>query len=95
MPLESDHKKDFAVETVDGPTCIHCCQDGKIKTGKEIFEGGVQFFLNASNSKDRALAERLTRKNMKALAYWQKNPFDQLNGPEATGDEFAAAMALL
>jgi hypothetical protein len=93
MPLEGNHEKDFAMDTPDGPVCIHDSQDGKIKTGKEIFEGGVGFFLSSGVSGDRDLAERLTRKNMKALAYWQKHPFAELSGAEATNEEFAAAMA--
>jgi hypothetical protein len=95
MPLEGSHEKDFAMETADGPVCVHDSQDEKIKTGQEIFEGGVGFFLSSGVSSDRDLAERLTRKNMKALAYWQKHPFAELSGAEATNEEFAAAMSKL
>lgn len=95
MPLEGAHEKDFGMDTAEGPVCIHDSLDGKIKSGKEIFEGGVQFFLGSVAGGDRGLAERLVRKNMKSLAYWQKNPFIELRGDEATGEEFAAAMSKL
>ncbi|MEK9156793.1 MAG: hypothetical protein AAB448_01500 [Patescibacteria group bacterium] len=39
--------------------------------------------------------ERLTRRNMKSLPYWQTRPFAQLEGPEATDEEFSTAMAKL
>ena len=93
MPLEGEHEKDFGMETADGPVCINDAENGKIKNGQEIFEGGVQFFLTLGG--DRALAERLTRKNMQALPYWQKHPFAELSGIAATEEEFGAAMAKL
>ncbi len=91
MPLEGEHEKDYGGETADGPVCVHDLDEGKIKSGREIFEGGVQFFLGLGG--ERALAERLTRKNMKSLAYWQKHPFAELEGPLATDDEFVVAMS--
>jgi hypothetical protein len=91
MPLEGVHANDFGMMTDDGPVCFHDSENGKIKSGAEIFKGGVNFFLSLDG--DRGLAERLTRKNMKPLAYWQKHPFAELNGPEATEKEFAAVMA--
>ena len=39
---------------------------------------------------DRDLAERLVRKNMLQLPYWNK-----LSGPVATDEEFSAMMARL
>ena len=95
MPLEGAHEKDFGFDSADGPVCVHDSQDGKIKSGKEIFQGGVQFFVDAVTGGDRALAERLTRKNMRALPYWEKNPFNELSGEAASNDEFAAAMEKL
>ena len=59
---------------------------------------GVDNFIWFADQKangDRTLAERITRTNMKSLAYWQAHPFDGLNGPEATEEEFTAAMAKL
>jgi hypothetical protein len=69
--------------------------DGKTKPAEEIFEGGVLFFLDAVAGGDRSLAERLTRKNMSALPYWQVHHFGQLDGEQATDDEFGTAMAKL
>ena len=95
MPLEGEHEKDFGFDAPDGPVCIHDSADGKIRSGEEIFEGGVQFFLAEAADGNRDLAKRLTRKNMKALPYWQAHPFALLDGPEATDAEFRAAMAKL
>jgi len=95
MPLEGEHEKDIGFQSPDGPVCVYDSKDGKIKSGEEIFEGGVQFFLGEVADGDRALAERLTRKNMKALPYWQAHPFALLDGEEATDQEFGEAMAKL
>lgn len=95
MPLEGNHEKDFGMDTPDGPVCQFDMKDGEIKPGAEIFEGGVVFFQNGVANGDRSLAERLTRKNMKSLPYWQTHPFDLLNGDEATDEEFGTAMAKL
>lgn len=92
MPLEGEHADAFGMDTPDGPVCIHDIENGQIKKPEDIFEGGVQFFLSLSPDQDRELAERLTRKNMKSLPYWQQRPFDLLEGPEATDEEFQAAM---
>lgn len=93
MPFEGNHINDIALETQDGPVCVFDVQDGQIKSADEIFEGGVQFFMGAATDGDRDLAERVTRKNMKSLAYWQAHPFAGLDGAEATDAEFGAAMA--
>jgi len=95
MPLEGEYAKDFAFDTADGPICIHDSADGKIRSGQEILEGGVQFFLSAAAKADRGLAERLTRKNMRSLPYWQKHPFPELGGEAASDEEFREAMAKL
>jgi hypothetical protein len=95
MPLEGDHEKDFGMETPDGPVCQFDITDGKLKSPEEIFEGGIAFFADACADGDREFGARLTVKNMKQLAYWQKRPFDLLNGPEATDEEYAAAMTKL
>jgi len=92
MPLEGAHEKDIGLETPEGFVCVHDVKDGNIKSGEDIFEGGVQFFLSSVASGDRNLAERLTRKNMKRLEYWKTHPFSMLEGTEATDEEFAAAM---
>ena len=95
MPFEGNHANDIALETPDGPVCKFDAVDGKIKNGEQIFKGGVEFFAQSATDGDQDLAERLTRTNMKSLAFWQKHPFDLLNGPEATMEEFQAAMAKL
>lgn len=95
MPLEGVHEKDFGMDTPKGPVCIHDSRDGQIRPVEEIFEGGVSFFVTACTDGDRSLAERLTRRNMKGLPYWQAHPFALLEGPEATDEEFRAAMAKL
>lgn len=95
MPLEGEHAGDIGMETAEGLVCKFDSENGEIKPANEIFEGGVQFFMGATTDGDRALAERLTRKNMKALPHWQTHPFAELEGDEATDAEFAAAMAKL
>lgn len=95
MPFEGDHEKDIGLETVDGPVCVYDVSNGAIKPSEDIFEGGVQFFMGEGTGGDRALAERVTRKNMKSLPYWQAHPFDLLSGDEATDEEFGMVMARL
>lgn len=94
MPLEGEHAADFAYQSEEGPVCKHDSVEGKLRPPEEIFEGGVAFFAELAGG-DRALAERLTRKNMKGLPHWQAHPFALLDGEEATDDEFRAAMAKL
>ena len=95
MPLEGEHADDLGMETPDGPVCKHDSEGGEIKSGDKIFEGGVAFFMASVAGGDRHLAEKLTRKNMKALPYWQKHPFDKLDGEEASDAEFRVAMGKL
>lgn len=92
MPLEGDHVGDVGIETAEGVVCKFDIADGVIKPAEDIFEGGVQFFLSAVADGDRALAERLTRKNMSALPHWQANPFALLEGEQSTDEEFGVAM---
>jgi hypothetical protein len=91
MPFEGEHQGDVGLETSEGPVCKFDVIDGAIKPSEDIFEGGVQFFLGYTDG-DRALAERLTRKNMKSLSHWQANHFALLDGDQATDDEFGAVM---
>jgi hypothetical protein len=95
MPFVGPHENEIGLETPEGPVCIHDVQDGTIKSAEDIFTGGVEFFMTSVAGDDRGLAERLTRKNMKALPYWQSRPFAELEGPVATDEEFGAAMAKL
>lgn len=95
MPFEGGHAGDIGLETAEGPVCTFDVVDGAIKSPEDIFEGGVQFFMSAVADGDRALAERLTRKNMNALPHWQANPFALLEGEQASEEEFGAAMTKL
>ena len=74
--------------------CIHCVNaDGSVKSCSEIFEGGVNFFLTSFPEYDRTQAERLTRKNMCNLSYWQDKDCDCLKGEQATDEEFQELMS--
>lgn len=95
MPLEGDHANDVGMETSEGPVCKYDIENGQIKSPEDIFEGGVQYFSGSITDGDRALAERVTRTNMKHLPYWQSRPFALLEGPTMTEAEFGAAMAKL
>ena len=95
MPLVGNHAKDLATELPEGPVCKFDFENGQLKSGEEIFKGGVEFFSSATTNGDRELSTRLTRRNMKSLSYWQARPFDELTGPEATSKEFQDAMAKL
>ena len=95
MPFVGAHANDIGLDTPDGSVCIYDTKEGQIKTAKEIFEGGVQFFMTEATDGNRELAEKITRKNMHALPYWQNHPFAELSGPEATDQEFGETMAKL
>lgn len=95
MPFDGAHKDDVGLETAGGKVCKFDVENGQIKSPEAIFQGGVEYFTHSVADGDRALAERITRKNMKMLPHWQANPFELLNGPEATDEEFGAAMAKL
>lgn len=93
MPLEK--KGDFAGGDETANFCCFCANaDGSIKTCEEIFEGGVQFFLSQLGG-DRKMAEKITRKNMNSLPYWQDKNCEPLKGETATDEEFAEAMKKL
>lgn len=93
MPLEE--KEDFAGEDETANLCCFCGNaDGSMKTCKEIFEGGVQFFLSQLKG-DREMAEKITRKNMNTVPYWQDKDCEILKGEMATDEEFAEAMKKL
>ena len=95
MPFEGNHANDIGLKLPEGPVCKFDSADDKVRSGEEIFEGGVCFFANEVTNGDRELAARLTRKNMQALPYWQTQPFKQLAGDVATEAEFQTAMAKL
>jgi hypothetical protein len=93
MPFTGNHVNDIGLELPEGPVCKFDSADGKVKSGSEIFDGGVAFFKDEAADEDQELAERITRKNMKAKPYWKAHPFPELDGPEATEEEFQIAMS--
>ena len=95
MPFVGEHANDIGLKLEEGLVCLFDSENGQVKSGEEIFEGGVAFFAEEATDGDRVLAERLTRKNMNALPYWHVHPFEKLTGEEATAEEFNAAMAKL
>ncbi len=95
MPLVGAHANDIGLTLTEGPVCKFDSENGKVKTGEEIFQGGVEYFKESVAGGDRALAERITRKNMKSLPYWHAHHFSELDGAEASDEEFGAAMAKL
>jgi hypothetical protein len=93
MPLSAP--ADHAGGDVNSPFCRFCANaDGTVRTGDEIFEGGVQFFMKALGE-SREMAEKVTRKNMSMLPYWQGKYVAALKGELATDQEFGAAMQKL
>lgn len=93
MPLMN--AEDFAGGDVSAEVCVFCAdENGNMKPCGEIFEGGVEFFMSQTGS-DRAMAEKLTRKNMCSLPHWQENGCDCLEGEMATDEELAEAMTKL
>jgi hypothetical protein len=95
MPFEGDHANDIGLELPEGFVCKFDSENGKVKSGEQVFEGGVEFFAHEVTDGDHELAARLTCRNMKSLPYWQTHPFAMLNGLEATDEEFQTAMAKL
>ena len=94
MPLDSDDV--IGLETDHESFCIHCVnEDKEVKSCEEIFEGGVQFFMSLDSSMTRNFAEKLVRKNMKQLAYWQNRDDHCLSGETATDEEFNSIVAKL
>jgi len=92
MPLEDD--ANIGAKTREGTVCKFCVDSaGNIKACEEIFEGGVQFFINTISDTNRDLAERITRKNMLKLPYWQNRDCECLKGTVATDEEFQIALA--
>lgn len=95
MSFTGEHENEIGMETSYGPVCVHDSEDGEIKDPEDIFAGGVAYFVDNVTDGDFDLAERLTRRNMLSLEYWQENPFEELEGPVATEAEHKEAMAKL
>ena len=93
MPLEK--KEDFAGGNEGSQFCLYCVsEDGQVKSSEEIFEGGVQFFISQLGA-DRQMAEKVTRKNMKSLSYWQNKDCPILQGEVATDEEYSEILKKL
>ena len=90
MPLAK--KEDFARGDENSRFCVFCTNlDGSVKSCEEIFNGGVEYFMAALGD-SRHMAEKIVRKNMNQLPYWQDNPSEVLRGEMATDEEFCKAM---
>ena len=93
MPLEKP--EDHALGDEKSPFCLYCVDEkGNVKTCEEIFEGGVEFFMGVFQG-TRDQAEKLVRKNMQFLPYWQDKDEEILHGEIATDEEFAELMKRL
>ena len=93
MPLAK--LEDHAGGDENANFCVHCVNaDGNVKACKEIFEGGVNFFLAQTNG-DSAFAEKITRKSMNMQPYWKGREEIILQGPEATDEEFREILSNL
>ncbi len=93
MPMHQ--KEDFALGDERADFCLHCVtKEGFVKSCEEIFEGGVQFFMSVLGGQ-RQLAEKVTRKNMSMLPYWQDNACAILQGEMVSDEEFAEILKKL
>ncbi len=93
MPLTK--KEHFAKGDESSNFCLYCVNpEGEVKSCEEIFQGGVAYFLQALGG-DKIMAEKIVRKNMNSLPYWQEKNCEILKGPMATDEEFADLMKKL
>ena len=93
MPLEKP--EDFGCQNESSDTCVYCTnEDGTIKSCIEIFDGWVNFFMAATWS-SRQLAEKIVRKNMLSLPYWQERKEVCLEWEIATDEEFSECLKKL
>ena len=87
MPMNK--VEDFGNHNINSESCIYCTNsDGSIKSCEEIFDEGVEFFVERTWA-NNILAEKIVRKNMRQLPHRQWEKHEILNGPIATDDEFA------
>ena len=93
MPMTK--KEDFAKGDENSDFCLFCVDEkGEVRSGEEIFEGGVNFFMSQLGG-DRILAEKIVRKNMSMLPYWVDKDLEVLKGEMATDEEFRAVLESL
>jgi hypothetical protein len=91
MPLKN--LEDVALEVNEGSVCKFCLnEDRSLKSCQEVYDGGVVFFMNSIPGANKALAERITRKNMNSLVYWQSKNEECLKGEQATDEEFKESL---
>lgn len=91
MPLEK--KEDIGLTTDKESFCRYCVDGkGKVRSGNQIFHGGVSFFMHSIPGMSVELAERVTRRNMKSLSYWKARNDEFLKGDEATDEEYTQAI---
>lgn len=94
MPLENNSL--VGLVQGDQSFCIHCVDsDHRLKSCEEIFAGGVEFFLTLDPTFERKFVEKIVRKNMLHLPYWQNNPAACLQGDIASDEEFSAVLSRL
>lgn len=94
MPLQK--KDDIGLEQDNLSFCRYCVdKDGKLKSGSQIFHGGVSFFMHSVSGMPVDLAERVTRRNMKSLPYWKGRNDEFLQGDVASDAEYAEAMRIV
>lgn len=87
--------EDFAAGDEKSDFCLYCVnEDGSLKTCQEIFEGGIEYFMEVLEG-DIEMAEKITRKNMSDLPYWQTSTCDCLTGDKASDYDFAKTMKKL
>ncbi len=94
MPL--DNKEDIWTEIKQWPVCFFCINEDKtVKTCEEIFEWWVDFFEESVPWADRELAEKIVRRNMCNLCFWDWHESECLIWEQATDEEFQEAIASL
>jgi hypothetical protein len=93
MPLTK--AEDFCRGDESSNFCCYCTnEDGSVKSCEEVFAGGAAYFMSVTDV-DQETAEKITRKNMNGLPYWQNEDHSCLRGAMASDEEFAAFMQRL
>jgi hypothetical protein len=88
-------KEDFAKGDENSDFCLYCVkEDGSVRSCEEVWSGGVDFFVKTLGG-DRAMAEKITRKNMLQLPYWKDKDCPCLKGEVASDEEFEEALSKL
>lgn len=86
MPVEDNNLIGLSANGND--FCIYCVDDNKeVKSCEDVFNGGVQYFVNDLRLSAEE-AEKLTRKTMSMLPYWQDNTAECLKGEMLSDDDY-------